>query len=384
MSEPVMNKPKEDSRVLILSQRHYSNFVFNSCLYEFEDIINQVDRVDLLTIEPENLVSTYTQKCIKHSSKVIPSCINLTPLGLQSYSLAKNYDIFFVILDFPWNFYWINLLKQWRQKSTIAVCYLIEMWQPDLNKLKNYLKYFENFDYVFLGHSQIVDFVSKTINRPCQYLPPAIDTLKFKPNSIDSHRCIDLCNMGRRSTVTHQALLNLAEKEKFFYHYDSTGNSNLRLLGSHQNHRTLNANILKNSRYFITNHAKVNLPQQIAKQTEIGYRFFEGAASGSVMLGCPPNSNAFRQYFDWQDSVIPIPFDEPNIAKVIADLDAQPERLEQIRCDNLVNSLLRHDWVYRWQEILAKIGVKPDQKTIDRQKHLEETAQSFAKSPVIN
>ncbi len=95
------------------------------------------------------------------------------------------------------------------------------------------------------------------------------------------------------------------------------------------------------------------------------------------MLGCPPRNDAFKKYFNWQDAVIPMAFDEPNIAEVIADLDAQPQRLEKIRQENIVNSLLRHDWVYRWQEILAKTGLKLTSETIERQNYLQELARSL-------
>jgi hypothetical protein len=57
-------------------------------------------------------------------------------------------------------------------------------------------------------------------------------------------------------------------------------------------------------------------------------------------LGYQP---AFEKNFDWSDAVIEIPFDCSNIA----DLDAQLDHQERIRTNNIVNSLLRHDWVYR-------------------------------------
>ncbi len=75
------------------------------------------------------------------------------------------------------------------------------------------------------------------------------------------------------------------------------------------------------------------------------------------MLGVPPNCKPFAQNFDWEDAVIKIPYDAPNIAETINELDSQPERLQKIRTDNVINSLLRHDWVYRWEQILATVGL---------------------------
>ena len=110
-------------------------------------------------------------------------------------------------------------------------------------------------------------------------------------------------------------------------------------------------------------------------QMEVGYRFFEGAASGAVMIGDSPNNEAFRTYFNWEDSVVPIPFDAENIREILADLDAQPDRLERIRRTNVSNSLLRHDWGYRWQEIIAAAGLEPTVKTLNRNEQLKALAQ---------
>jgi hypothetical protein len=106
----------------------------------------------------------------------------------------------------------------------------------------------------------------------------------------------------------------------------------------------------------------------------MGFRFFEGAAAGTVMIGQPPDIPAFRENFDWPDAVIPIAYDEPNIAKILADLDSEPKRLAEIRKNNVIQSLLRHDWVYRWKDILHIAGLKPTPAIAAREKRLHEIA----------
>jgi len=44
------------------------------------------------------------------------------------------------------------------------------------------------------------------------------------------------------------------------------------------------------------------------------------------------------------DAIIATPFDEPRVANVIDQLDADPERVARIRTNNVVNSLLKSDW----------------------------------------
>lgn len=368
----------QESRILVWSQRNIENFIFNSCLFEFEDVINEVDLADVISPPQYGFSEKAVKKFVKNSTHCFKSIANINPY-FQSVYLEKEYDIFLTILDFPHNLSSINLLKNWRKKCQFSVCYLIEIWHKDLPKLKNFIQFFQNFDLICLGHSEIVDDVQKIINRPCIYLPPGVNAVKFCPNGQTSDRSIDLLTLGRRSEVVHQALLELAEQRDFFYYYDYSGGA-VQRSDRHQEHRTLISNLLKSSRYFITNYAKVNKLQETHGQQEIGYRFFEGAAAGSVLLGCPPNNLAFKHYFDWDNAIIPIDFDEHNIVKIIAELDSQPELLKQIQTDNVVNSLLKHDWVYRWEQVLKKLGMSLTPGMEKRQDQLKELAQTYTKN----
>ena len=371
-----------DARVLVWSQRNIQNFIHNSCLYEFEDIIGTIDAVDIVSPPQYDLMGKVIKKLVTNQTKHFNSLAHLNPY-CKSINLEHEYDVFFTVLDFPCNLSSINLLKNWREKCKFAVCYLIEIWHQDIPKIRNFLKFFKDVDLICVGHSQILDLVKEITDSPCIYLAPGIDTVKFHPHSHKSQRCIDVCNLGRRSPVTHQALLKLAEEKHFFYYYDINSGFVVRN-NNYQEHRTFIANLLKSSRYFITNYAKVNLPEQTQGQMEIGYRFFEGAAAGNVLLGCPPKTEAFQQYFDWENAVIPMSFNEPQIADIIAELDSQPEYLMKIRTDNVVNSLRKHDWVYRWEEVLHNLGLSSTQALKERKTYLQQLAQSWAQPSTVS
>ncbi|GAB4524615.1 MAG: glycosyltransferase [Pleurocapsa sp.] len=372
----------QESRILIWSQRNIQNFNYNSCLYEFEDIIYESDRVDILAPLQYNLIGRSIKKIIKNQTKYFKPLVYLNP-SLQGSYLEKEYDILFTVVDFPWNIASINSLKNWRKKSKFAVCYIIEIWQTDIPKLKNFIEFLQDFDLICLGHSQVVEKIKKLTDRPCIYLAPGVDTIKFFPNLKNNNRCIDVCSLGRRSNITHQALLALAERNNFFYYYDGTMGAESRN-NNYQEHRTLIANLLKNSRYFITNYAKVNEPEQTQGQIEIGYRFFEGAAAGNILIGCPPKNEAFEEYFDWQNAVLPMAFDEPKIADLIKELDRDTEYLFKIQTNNVINSLRKHDWVYRWEQVLNKLGLSPTKAIESRKSHLRKLAQSCEELVTVN
>ena len=363
-----LNNNYQNERILIWSQRNIQNYIFNSCLYEFEDLIKSVDSANLLAPPQYNFWEKGIRKVIKNHTKHFDKLTYINPY-FDRIHLEEKYDLFFSIIDFPYNLSSINLIKNWRSNCQIAVCYIIEIWHQDLPKIQNFIKFFQNFDLICLGHSQIVKDVEKIVGRPCIYVPPGVDAAKFYPQN--KERAINLCSLGRRSSLTHQALLKLAEQEDFFYYYDHIVGGDLRIK-EYQAHRTLIANLLKNSRYFITNHAKINEPIQTQGQMEIGYRFFEGAAAGNIMLGSPPKNEAFQQYFDWDNAVIPVAFDEPQIGNIIAELEQNPEQLAKISHSNVINSLAKHDWVYRWEQILQQVGMSATSAMEKRKAHLHQ------------
>jgi hypothetical protein len=140
-------------------------------------------------------------------------------------------------------------------------------------------------------------------------------------------------------------------------------------------HRQLLSNFVKRSRYFLAYPAKFDRPDETRGQEELGLRQFEGAAGGAVMLGSAPQCEAYHRNFDWPDAIIPLSSTTPSeVGKLIAELDAQPDRVARIRRDNVANSLLRHDWVYRWRQMLEIIGLPPSEGMMLREADLKHLA----------
>ena len=317
--------------------------------------------------------------------------LNWLPQKTDSFSLNKDYDLFFPVFNSPFELFCLNSIKDWRKKYKKAACYIVETWENQIPDCKYLLELLKDFDHIFIGHNNPVKAYSDATGVPCSYLLPGVDALKFCPYPIYPHRSIDISYLGRRSSITHNALVDMTKKQPIFYYYDTLKTTSglpneakqitFRVNNANE-HRKKLANTLKISRYFFANRANANEPDLTQGKQEISYRFFEGAASGTVMIGVPPATEIFKKNFDWQDAVIEIPFDVPNIAEIIADLDNQPERLAKIRKDNVVNSLLRHDWIYRWREVLDTVGIKPTAKMLDREAKLKNLADEIQKNTI--
>jgi hypothetical protein len=352
------------------------NRVSDAAIYEFEDLIASFAPTDLIayTQAPDwprrvyNLASRLTRS---------PRLARLiTPKPQSAVTLQQDYDLFVVIFRNIFEILALDSLPNWRQRCRQAVCVIVESWNNPqwLGQRQHLLAPLKQFDQIFVGSQASLATMADVTQRPCHHLLFGVDALRFCPYPRLPERSIDLASLGRRSEVTHQALLPLAEAGDLFYYYDTA--SNLRTMNARE-HRLMYANLLKRSRYFIVNYACIDEPDKTKGSFEIGYRFFEGAAAGTVMIGCPPPTTEFQTQFDWPDAVIPMPFDMPQVGQFLADLDQQGERLAHIRIANMVNALRRHDWVYRWREVLTALGRVETPEMQQRQAYLYDLAQEI-------
>ena len=361
-------------RICMFSQRSLQRLVSRCAEYEFEDIISDIDDVEMLTPEPYRSFAVGQKVANQLAQRV--SIASFNP-GIRKLQLNKNYDLFIMICQFPRDLLSLNAIKGWKQRCRISVCWLAEIWASELHKLKGHLKILSQFDYVVIPSMGSVQPVKDVIGERCVYVTAGIDTIRFCPYPNPPLRSIDVYSMGRKSPITHQALLKMAEQGQIFYIYDTFENMETLLP---RDHRILVANKAKRSRYFLANAPKIDRQFETNGQGEISYRFFEGAASGTVMIGDIIENGAFRKHFDWPDAVIHMPFDMPDIAKFLTDLDSQPDRLKEIRKNNVVQCLLRHDWVYRWMTILELVGLKPKPALVAREEHLKKLAKDIEKN----
>ncbi len=372
MANKIPQTSKQESRVLLVSMRNLKFHVVRCNPNELEDVILGCDTIDLIAPNFHPTVFKVTNKLANYAAKILKNGNHITSLVNYQLPVDKEYDLFFFVCQSIQDILVLNSIKGWREKCRYAVCWLDEMWAKDIERWLGQLQILKHFDHVFMNLSGSVNQLAEIIQRPCHFLTFGVDAVKFYPHLLDTNRCIDVYSIGRRSAVTHKTLLELAQSEHFFYVYDTIKDL---YMVDYQEHRNLYRNFVKRSRYMIVNKAKFDLNGQTNQQEEVGPRFFEGAAGGTVMLGVPPKCEAFTNNFDWQDPVISIPFDCTNIGDIIADLNAQPERLARIRKDNVVNSLLRHDWVYRWETILTKVGLDITPQMLERKAFLQNLAE---------
>lgn len=378
-ANPTRFIPGDGGRVLMLSMRRINNVVANCMNYEFEDVVAESTGAD--RVEVGNFPALERSRRAYRIVRELTGAAALARAAAPAppvVRLERDYDLFFPVFNHPHELYALAAVPDWRRRCRLAACFLNE---PTRNLLPKYLlELLREFDYVFLGIRGPVDAVARMAGRPCAYLGSGTDALRFSPLPGRPRRAIDVCNIGRRSAVTHDALLAMARAGEIFYYFDTVAASGFDMkqrtfqVQDPAEHRFLFASLLRRTRYYVANRARANEPEFNGGQDEIAGRFYEGAAAGTIMIGAPPDADHFRQQFDWPDAVIRMPFDFPEIRRFLRELDQDPMRIESARARNAHFAALRHDWIYRYLRVLETLDLKPGPKVLERVDRLQALA----------
>jgi Glycosyl transferases group 1 len=370
--------------VLLLSQRRIADLAAYCLAYEFEDTfaaVTDAQRIDVTDL-PALEFSRRAYKLARLACGSPRFAGKLAPYPRNKVVLERDFELFFPVFSHAYELYSLATIPNWRQRCGKAACFINEIWS---DRLPEYLlELLSAFDHVFIGNLHTVKDVARITGRPCTYLALAVDVPRFAPASLDQPRPIEVCNIGRRSTVTHQALLDDAERRRSFYYYDTVAASGAGLkdrmfrVDRPNEHRRMLATLVKHSCFYIANRGQVNKPEFAAGRDEISARFYEGAAAGAVMIGEAPRTQEFMLQFDWLDAVIHVPFDSPDIGRILADLNAAPERSRAVRRNNVREAAQRHDWLHRIQVVFDVLGLAPTEKMRARANRLDQIASAFA------
>lgn len=358
-----------EPRVLMLSHRSATSNILARCLwFEFEDLIRQVDNVEILSPGRLNHFDTRYRIASK-VAQYFPIALNP---GVEALRVDREYELFFTVCSFPKDLLYVNQLKNWRKKCKTAVCWIDEMFLNEMHHIKYFHNIISQFDHVIVSCRQVVDIIKPCIGGKCEFVLPGIDALLFAPYP-SVPRFIDVLSIGRRSEHTHNQLVEMAECKGWFYLHDTISSNGCKYgltTSEPRRHRRLLADLTKRSKYFLVNSGKFDEPGATGDEEIIGARYFEGAGSGTVMVGKRPNHPEFENLFFWPDAVVDI---EPasGIEKTLCELNEQPDRVRQIRKSNVVNSLLHHDWAYRWEKVLKLARLDPMPELFQRKHTLE-------------
>lgn len=356
-------------RVLVYSERNVIARKWHGLQYEFEDVGAEVGLADVVAPRPGR--QTPFSRVFYRINRGVGRR-GMAEANIEEVPIRGEYDLFFAFFSFPSDIPHIQRLKGWRERCKHAICYIGEHYSHEEDQNRRHLELLRElgFDQVYVFNTVPKDRIATLAGCPVEFMGHGVDSFRFSPYPLNPPRTVDLYQYGRRSDVTHAAALDMVRSDGIFYIYDTIFNVPLE---DWRAHRTLVAETLKRSRYFLAYRPAENLPR--AKFDDpISSRFFEAIGAGAVLLGTRPRVPEYDLSFPWPDATIEIPFDAHNLREIIADLDAQPERIATARMNNIVQSLRTLDWVYRWARICDRVGLPYTQGMIDRMAALEQLA----------
>ena len=375
---------EDRARILMLTHRNIVNKILARCAwFEFEDIVNDIDSVDMLApSRSSGFDATYRRAA--RVGRRIPVALNP---GIQVTTVEKEYELFFTLCVFPSDLLYVNQLKNWRSKCRVAVCWIDEMFPQDLKYYRWFNKIISKFDFIIFSCSNIIGVTQAAIDRPCHFLLPGVDALLFCPYPDPPERFIDVLSIGRRSQESHDALIRIARERRLFYYYDTISGNGCKYgltASDMEQHRMLLANLVKRSKYFLVNPGKFDLPGDIGGEEIIGARYFEGAASGAIMIGGKPKNPEFDKSFPWPNPVLQLGSGPDAIEDLLDERLRSPERQEAMRINNVFHSLREHDWAYRWEAILKMTGLEVSPLLAERKRRLEALAKTVLGSASLS
>lgn len=353
-------------RVGVVTRRHLSQQAFHATMYEAEDVLAGTCDVDLIEVLPGQhfaLKNRWLKRLVYRS--LSPRFAYTNP-GVQTIPLATDYDVLIVFCQNIWDVLHFNALRGWKEHCKTTVLWLEEFWAAEILKFPDLFRSLERFDHIVVCSKGSVRPLSEFLGRQVHLVPIAVDTLRFGPAPNWPTRSIDVFSMGRRWDGVHTALLGAASRQDLFYVHDTgRGMAEVRLI-SHKEHRDHYANLAKRSKYFMVAPAKMNVAGETLGQVEVGFRYFEGTAAGAVLVGQAPDCEPYREHFPWPDAVVEAKPDGSDILRVIADLEAEPERVRAISRRNVAEAMRRNDWIHRWIAIFEIAGVVPSEGMLAR------------------
>lgn len=286
-------------------------------------------------------------------------------------TLGAPCDLFFYVCMRPDNLAPLLSLNGWRERSGLKAAFLFETWIHKAPDYRAYLRLLDDFDHVFLFNAASVPAVQALTKTPVSALPAAIDVLKATPFPKNADRAIDVYGMGRMNEDVHDQLLDMTAAHELLYVWDRGPSQ---AIHGFERARFRTYHLIRSARMFLS-FGFTSVPKktgELGREDAIPARIFEGAAAGAAMIGTTPDVPEFETLFDWEDPLFDIPDDPVDMRAFLAGID--PERLRRAGVRNALRSLERHDWAYRWTEVLSRLGLSAHAALEERTARLQRLA----------
>ncbi len=272
---------------------------------------------------------------------------------MQPHRVTEQFDLFLYVCSVTSEIVQLERIEGWRERSRKAAVFVFESWTASADEERHYYRLFDQFDHVFLFNPSSVPAVQQRTSARCSYMPAGIDCLLATPVPHLRSRPIDVYGMGRVDQAVHNQFVDLTLADQLLYLWDTVPSRVP--VGGYLQARQRTYHAIRNSKFFLS--FNFSIPSEKSRleargEEAIPARVFEGAAAGAVLLGSKPPLAEYDDLFDWPDALIEVPPDPADLKEFMSELERQTERIRHAGMTNALECLRRHDWVYRWEEML--------------------------------
>jgi len=272
-------------------------------------VLNGFEYGVLRDFEDEILRLTHGQRAILPDRKLPKALLRRMAHGtryeaLRSFIPKENYDlradVLWYVLMSP-NNYSLDLFQGWDQHVGLKVLYLFDTFEslsPLIRKIVDDV----DWDILITSFHGAIPFLEEVTQKKWYAIPQGVKLDRFSPIS-DAERLINFSAYGRREPKVHASVRkHCADRQKY---YDYSMTTSLQPQIEPQESYSQYVWHLAHSVFTFCWSVESTSPGRATTFSPITCRWFEAAASGTVMLGEPPSDPVFEQLFG-KDSVIQI------------------------------------------------------------------------------
>jgi hypothetical protein len=209
-------------------------------------------------------------------------------------------DVIWTVLMGPENCL-LDVCRLEQSPGSKRVLYLFDTLEIHIPAVKYILDRCD-WDVLITSFDDAKAMLEKETGRKWHAIGQGVIPERFEPIPL-ADKSIGFCSYGRRDYRLHQAILDFSRQNNVYYDFttwesmrgDVTPDQLYSQYAWHLRHAVFSVNLA----------VEITNPQRAGNLSPTTCRWFESAAAGSVMIGVPPSSPTFSNYFP-SNSVLPI------------------------------------------------------------------------------
>ncbi|HZH38903.1 MAG TPA: hypothetical protein VEX17_02445 [Bacillales bacterium] len=274
-----------DLKHIVLTNPALSGFEYGT-LRDFEDEIIRVTGGHLVAM-PKRQLPKFIDRRIGHGTRYG---------GLRAFIPRVGYDlkgdVLWVILMGPENFN-LDLFKNWDRGVGIKILYLFDTFESQLPSLRRVLESTQ-WDLTITSFQGAIPFLEEHTQRKWYAVPQGVKLERFQPVAKEE-KVISFCAYGRRLEKVHNSIKDYCLQTGKYYDYTTSTAPQPQInpreyYGHYAWH-------LSHSFFTFCWPVELTNPNRVLTFSPITCRWFEAAASGTVILGQTPNDPSFNNFF---------------------------------------------------------------------------------------